>query len=174
MSRRTVLGLFESKGGVRIDEARLSARLAEKVEKLNTMLLVLDHLRNEVGQLNKRRKQYRLILLSSLFFATLGLFLGLNGVLTGNLPLFEAAVSLAAATVLLGVDYYLFLHERRVQSTYLRKSTQVEGLAVDLDVSLDGVYDEVLAELYPSRRPASFGRRVVGAKQSARRVEKEP
>ncbi len=174
MSRRTVLGLFESKGGVRIDEARLSARLGEKVEKLDTMLLVLDHLRNEVGQLNKRRKQYRLILLFSLFFATLGLFLGINGLLMGDLQLFGGALALGAATGLLGMDYYLFLHERRVQATYLRKNAQVEELATDLDVSLDAAYDEVLAELYPSRRPASFGRRVASAKQSAGRVEKEP
>lgn len=173
MSRRTVLSLFESKGGLRIDEAKLSAPLIDKMEELDAKILVLEHLKKELLEVKKRRREYRILLLSSLVFAALGLAFGLGGLLEGYLGILEAAVSLLAATGIFASDYYVAMGERKLNSLSQQKSKHLDELSVNLEITLDDTYDEVLAELYPPR-PLNFGKRMAGAKQSTHRRDRDP
>ncbi len=171
MAKKTVLSLFESKGGITIDEAKLSAPLARRIEELDTMLLVLDHLKRELFALNKQGMQFRMLFLGSLGPAVLGLILGVAGLVEGILGTLQVAVSLTAATGLIVVEFYVLRYQRTTRAAVLQKNTQIQSLSTDLEVRLDSVYDEVLAEQYPVPRPPSFGRRAATAKQRGRRGE---
>ncbi len=155
MPRRTVVGLFESKGDLKIDEAKLSARLKSKIEQLDAMILVLDRLKIDVESINKRGRGHRWFLLFSGCFAGVGLVVGGLGLLQGPLDYLSGAASLSAGLGIALVDVYLLGRVRRMSSVYHHKKTQVEDLQNDLDANLDRVYDEILAELYPPspRRP---------------------
>ncbi len=171
MAKKTVLSLFESKGGITIDEAKLSAPLARKIEELDAMLLVLDHLKRELSGLSKEGKQYRLLFLVSLGPAVLGLILGVTGLVEGILGILQVAVSLTAAIGLFAVEFFVLGYQKTTRAAIVQKNKQVQSLSTDLEVRLDNLYDEVLAELYPVPRPSTFGKRPATARQHAKRGE---
>src|SRR5712692_8529293 len=146
MAKKTVLSLFESKGGITIDEAKLSAPLARKMEELDAMLLVLDHLKRELLALNKEGSQFRTLFLASLAAAILGLILGVAGLVEGILGTLQVAVSLTAATGLFVVEIYVLRYQRATRVAVWAKNKQIQSISTELEVRLDSVYDDVLAE----------------------------
>ncbi len=169
MAKKTVLSLFESRGGVKIDEARLSAPLVRKVAELDAMLSVLDHLKGELLALKREARRFRTLFLSSFAAAILGLILGSVGLVEGVLGALQVVISLTAALALFVVEFYVMRYQRITRSGIGQRSKQIQSLSSDLEVRLDHVYDAVYAELSRAQRPASFGKHSVAAKLHAKR-----
>ena len=169
MATKTALSLFESQGGVKIDEAKLSAALVRKIGDLDAMLTFLDHLNQELLDLNKEKRAYRILSVVSLASAVLGLILGILGLMDGVLGFLQVAVSLMAALALFGVVFVVRGYQRTAQGVAMQKIQRSESLSTDLEIRLDSVYDEVLNELEPVPRPPTFGKPPASAKQRVKR-----
>ncbi len=167
MAKQTVLSLFESKGELKVDEARLSAPLLRKIAELDAIFLVLDHLKAELFALKKQGRQLRTLFLSSFVAAILGLFLGAAGLVGGALGALQVFVSLVAALGLFVVEFYVLRYQRVTQAAVVQRSRQIQSLSSDLEDRLDGVFDEVQVEM--ARAPPTFGRRSAAVRAHARR-----
>ena len=169
MATKTALSLFESQGGVRIDEAKLSAPLVRKIGDLDAMLAFLDHLNQELLDLNKEKRAYRILSVVSLASAVLGLILGIVGLIDGVLGFLQVAVSLVAALALFGVVFVVRGYQRTAQGVAMQKIQRIESLSTDLEIRLDDVYAAVLDELDAVPRPSTFGKPPASPTQRAER-----
>jgi hypothetical protein len=168
MATKNVLSLFESQSGVRIDEARLSAPLARKITELDAMLMFLARLQQELVVLKKSGRIYRQLALVSAGPAVLGVILGVAGLVEGVLGILQVAVSLGAAMALFGVEWVVHGYQRTAQAAVVKKVQRIESLSTELEVRLDSVYDEFLAELYPIVQSPPVGARPAAVKQRAK------
>ncbi len=158
---RTVLSLIEAREGIRINENRLSMRLQDRIRQVDAMLVVFDHLKQEVDLMAERRRRRLIILFGTMAFGVVGFGFALNGVVKGYLDFLGVVLSFGAAIGIFIVDYHILGIERRLHWKERRNSRELNGLTLDLDASLDRIYHEVVTEQDALRRAAADRRRLL-------------
>ncbi len=158
---RTVISLIEAREGIRINENRLSMRLQDRIRQVDAMLVVFDHLKQEVDLMAERRRRRLTILIGTLAFGVVGFGFALNGVVQGYLDFLGVVLSFGAAIGIFIVDYYILGIERRLHWKERRNSKELNSLTLDLDASLDRIYHQVVTEQDALRRAAADRRRLL-------------
>lgn len=151
--RPRILYVLESMIGFRIREQELSIPLQERVVQLMRVEKRMEHLKEEIVALNRKRRGLTVFVVASAVSGGVGIIVGGLFLLRINPPLLHASLSIWAGIGVFLVDYYILRFTRRLQLLVLENESEIARLAVTYDQGLESLSSQVLQEPPATRLP---------------------
>jgi hypothetical protein len=151
--RPRILYVLESMIGFRIREQELSIPLQERVVQLMRVEKRMEHLKEEIEALNRKRRALVWFVVASGVAAGVGIIVGGLFLLRINPPLLQAGLSIWAGIGVFVVDFYILRFNWRLQWIVHENEEEIARLAVTYDQGLESLSHQLLQEPPATRLP---------------------
>lgn len=151
--RPRILYVLESMIGFRIREEELSIPVQERVVQLMRVERRMEHLKEEIEALNRKRRNLVVFVLASVVAGAVGIIEGLLYLLRSNPALLQGSLSIWSGIGVFAVDYYLVMFSWRLQRVVHENEEEIARLAVTHDQGLESLSHQVLQEPPATRLP---------------------